>query len=321
MSDFISIWAGADIGKDFVDVCRCEGEQAQHQRIRRQSKALQKLAAWLQAQQVEGVVLEASGGYEQLVVEQLQAAGLAVAVVNPKRVRDFAKAAGLLAKTDRVDAYALALFGRRMRPRRTAPLGASHKQLRGLLRRQQQLVQLRAGERTRLGHDNNLCADSCVRLIEALSQEIERIEAEIRSLIDRSEPFQLRQSVLLSAPGVGKTTSWTLLAQLPELGALDAKQIASLAGLAPFAHDSGRHRGQRRIRGGRKLVRQMLYMAARTAVRTDLGWRSFYEGLLARGKLKRVALTAVARRLLVVLNAMARDLRPWESSALSESSS
>lgn len=313
MSDSNLIWVGVDVSKDFIDVCRLQGDRQKAKRVRREAKPLARLAASLKATPVQRVVLEASGGYEQLVVEQFQAAGLEVSLVNPKRVRDFAKAAGLLAKTDRVDAYALALFGRTLEPRLTPPLDQLRKRLRGLLDRQQQLVRARASERNRLRRGDDSYAGSCGRMIDSLCEEIELIEVEIRSLIDASQDWTLRQMLLRSAPGVGAKVSWTLLAQLPELGSLDAKQIASLAGLAPFARDSGEYRGQRRIAGGRKLVRQMLYMAARTAVCRDLRWQSFYQGLLARGKRPQVALIAVARKLLVVLNAMVRDQRPWET--------
>lgn len=317
MSDSNALWVGVDISKDWLDVCLLQGAEQRTQRVRREPQPLAKLAAELKARQAQSVALEATGGYEQLVVEQIQAAGLAVAVVNPKRARDFAKAAGLLAKSDRVDAYALALLARQLQPRVSPPLDPLRQQLRQLVQRRQQLVRMRASERNRLRRsaDRSLIA-SCIRLMDALSLEIELIEGDLRALVEQSEPWRRLQTLLRSVPGVGATTCWTLLAQLPELGTLDAKQIASLAGLAPLARDSGQFRGQRRIAGGRKLVRQMLYMAARTSVYRDVGWQSFYQRLLARGKRPQLALIVVARKLLVALNAMVRDQRPWETRLL-----
>jgi transposase len=312
MFDSNSVWVGVDVASRWIDVCLLEGEQQHSERIARQDKPLARWAAALKAKQVQQVVLEATGGYEQLVVEKLQAEGLAVSVVNPRRVRDFAKAAGLLAKTDQADAYALALFARRMQPRLTPSADPARLHLRLLVQRRQQLVRMRASERTRLRRNENpLYAASCGRIIELLADEIGSIEQQMSALVDNSPQLTLLQTWLRSVPGVGPNTSWTLLAQLPELGTLDAKRIASLAGLAPFARDSGQSRGQRRIAGGRKLVRQMLYMAARTAVRRDLRCESFYRSLLDRGKRPQVALIAVARKLLVTLNAIVRDQRPW----------
>lgn len=316
------MFVGLDISKSWVDVCVLEGEKRQQWRVARDAEALGELAAQLAAQGPARVVMEATGGLERLVVEVLHAAGVASAVINPKRVRDFAKATGLLAKTDRLDAYVLALFGRQIEPRMRPPAEPQRRLLLDLQLRRQQLVRLRSIERNRLKRaEQQACEDSCVRIIDLLGEEIELIESQIASQVQQSEVWQVLEKLLRSAPGVGAKTVWSLLAQLPELGSLDGKQIASLAGLAPFARDSGIYRGQRRITGGRRLVRQMLYMAARTAIRCDLGWRSFYDRLLARGKRPQVALIAVARKLLVTLNAMVRDHQPWESRLSTEISS
>jgi transposase len=314
MSDSTSVFVGVDVSKDWIDLCWLEGDRQKSQRISRQNVPLQRMAKKLKEQQVRQVVLEASGGYEQAVIEKLQSAGVPVSLVNPKRVRDFAKAAGLLAKTDRVDAYALALFARQMRPRLSPPVDPARRQLRQLVRRRQQLVRMRASERVRLRRQSADALDSASyqRLIEFLSEQIESIEAMTRELVDSSTAWTALQRLLQSVPGVGSQTAWTLLAQLPELGSLDAKSIASLAGLAPFARDSGQHRGRRQIAGGRKLVRQMLYMAARTAACRDSHRRTFYQDLRDRSKPAQVALIAVARKLLVVLNAIVRDQRPWD---------
>lgn len=322
MSDSNSLWVGIDISKDYVDVCVLEGDQPRTQRYEQQAEALEPMAASLAGKAVARVVLEASGGYERVVVAHLQAAGLPVAVVNPRQARHYAKAAGLLAKTDRLDAQMLAMLGRDLKTRLTPAIDCERQQLIDLVQRQQQLVRLRAMERNRLQRAvGQQCIDSCRRIIEALCDEVDLINAAIQAGIDSNESWKQRERLLRSAPGVGPKTAATLLAQLPELGVLDAKRIASLAGLAPFACDSGRFRGQRRIAGGRKLVRQMLYMAARTAVFRDLGWRCFYQDLLARGKRPQLALIAVARKLLVALNAMARDHSVWEPRLLPDVSS
>lgn len=320
--DSNSMFVGLDISKSWVDVCVLRGEKRQLWQVERDAEALGELAVQLVEQGVETVVMEATGGLERLVVEVLEAAGIGSAVINPKRVRDFAKATGLLAKTDRLDAYVLALYARQIAPPVRPAAEPQRRLLSDLLLRRQQLVRLRAAERKRLGQAQQpACEQSCVRIIDALSEEIALIESLIASQVQQSEAWQRREKLLRSAPGVGPKTVWSLLAQLPELGSLDGKQIASLAGLAPFARDSGIYRGQRRITGGRKLVRQMLYMAARTAVRCDLGWRSSYDRLLARGKRPQVALIATARKLLVCLNAMARDHQPWHSHLSTEISS
>ena len=319
--DSNSIRVGLDISNNWVDVCLLEGEGRQQWRVERDAESLAELTKQLLAKGVTQVVLEASGGLERLVVEVLHAAGIGCAVINPRRVRDFAKATGLLAKTDRLDAYVLALYGRQIEPPVRPPAEPQRRLLLDLLLRLQQLVKMRAGERNRLRRaQQKACEASCVRVIEWLSEEIELLESQIASLVQQCEAWQDREKLLRSAPGVGTKTVWSLLAQLPELGLLDNKPIASLAGLAPFARDSGQYRGQRRISGGRRLVRQMLYMAARTAIRCDLGWRSFYNRLLARGKPPKVALIAVARKLLVALNAMLRDQQPWCSPLSPESS-
>lgn len=322
MFDSNSLWVGIDVSKSYVDVCVLGGDQPRTERYEQQAEDLEQMAASLAGKAVVRVVLEASGGYERVVVAHLQAAGLPVAVVNPRQARHYAKAVGLLAKTDRLDAQMLARLGRDLKTRVTPVIDSERQQLIDLVQRQQQLVRLRASERNRLQRAAGPeCIDSCRRVIEALSDEVDRINAEIQRRIASNESWKQRERLLRSAPGVGPKTAATLLAQFPELGGLDAKRIASLAGLAPFACDSGRFRGQRRIAGGRKLVRQMLYMAARTAVVRDLGWRCFYQSMLARGKRPQLALIAVARKLLVALNAMARDQSVWEPHFLSEISS
>ena len=258
------------------------------------------------------VVLEATGGLETPLWVALEAAGLRVAVVNPKRVRDFAHSMGLLAKTDPLDARVLALFGEVLGPMPTRLPSQQARDGRELLRHLNALVGMRAQQRSRKRQlTGELALASVERVIALLSQEIALLEQQVAPAL-RDRPGECeRATQLRSAPGVGPKTSWSLLAELPELGQLSGRQASALVGLAPVARDSGRFRGRRRITGGRAGVRKALYMAARGAVRCDPQLAAFRAPLLAAGKPKQVALLAVARKLLVALNAMIRDNRPW----------
>ena len=258
------------------------------------------------------MVLEATGGLETAVWAALEAAGLRVAVVNPKRVRDFARSLGLLAKTDRLDARVLALFGERLRPAVTRLPSRQLRDLRELLRHLDALVGLRAQQRTRKWQLQGVAVlASAERVIASLSQEIALLEQQVEQALREQPAACQRATQLRTAPGIGPKTCWALLADLPELGQLSARQAAALAGLAPLARDSGQFRGRRRIAAGRPRVRKALYLAARAAVRCDPHLAAFRARLLAVGKPKQVALIAVARKLLVALNAMIRDDRPW----------
>jgi transposase len=260
----------------------------------------------------QGVVLEATGGLEICVIAALTAVGLPVMRMNPKRVRDFARAPGMLAKTDALDAHVLALYGTRMQPEWRALPEPERLQLAAFVARQQQLTQHRAVERTRLKHttDAELRA-SLERHIDFLGEELERIDQQVAACIAPSEIWQPQERLLRSAPGVGVKTARVLLAQMPELGRLNRRAIAALAGLAPFAADSGLWRGKRRIQGGRSAVRAALYLASWTAVRLPGTLREFYQRLVAAGKPRQLALIAVARKLLLALNEMLRSAQPW----------
>jgi transposase len=260
------------------------------------------------------VVLEATGGLEGKVIAALVAAGLKVMRINPKRVRDFARAQGLLAKTDVLDAGMLALFGSRMQPVLRAWPDPQRQQMVAWLARQQQLTLQRATERTRLHQaEAPKLKKSVQRVIDFFSKELGRLEKEIDAVVAKSEVWQQQESVLRTAPGVGPKVSRALLAQLPELGHANRHQIAALVGLAPFAQDSGHWRGKRRIHGGRGAVRALLYLASWTAVRVPGTLKEFYLRLVAAGKGKQVALIAVARKLLIALNEMLRSNTPWRS--------
>jgi transposase len=309
-------WVGIDVSQDWVDVVvLVEEHKAEQCRWDRSVEALAQLAQQLLPYRPQGVVLEATGGLERVVITTLAAAGLKVMRMNPKRVRDFARAHGLLAKTDALDAYALALFGARMQPALRAWPETERQQLAAWVGRQQQITVERAVERTRLHQVTEpRLRHSVQRVIDFLGKELALLEQQLTAWIEASETWKHQESLLRTAPGVGPKTARLLLAQLPELGHVNRREIAALVGLAPFAADSGHWRGKRRIQGGRGGIRSILYLASWTAVRVPGSLREFYRRLLAAGKPKQVALIAVARKLLLALNEMMRSLQPWRPS-------
>lgn len=309
-------FVGLDVSKAVIDVCVLCGEEAERFRVEQEDVALAALAERLAGVSPQRVIVEATGGYERAVVDALAARELPVVVMNPKRTRDFAKSEGRLAKTDRIDAEMLARFGAKIQPAIRALPSAAQRELAALTAYQQRLVADRAALRVQLQRAVvEAVRDSLLRRIGQFGEECRMLEAEIDNRIAACGDWHERAQLARTAPGVGRQVARTLIAEFPELGSLSDRQAAALAGLAPFADDSGQYRGRRRIRGGRKRVRRMLYLAARTAVRVDLDCRAFYEGLTGRGKPKQLALIAVARKLLVVLNHMFRDTTQWRSPA------
>jgi transposase len=269
------------------------------------------LMARCQAAGAELIVCEATGGYEAGLVAALARAGLPVVVANPRQVRDFAKATGQLAKTDAIDAAVLALFAERVRPEPRVLPDAAVQALGALLTRRRQLVEMLGAERNRL-----LIAAPAVRRdlqqhIRFLERRLREADADLHTAVKASPVWRVKDNLLQSVPGVGRVVSLTLLAQLPELGRLSHKEIAALVGVAPLARDSGTLRGKRLVYGGRAPVRAVLYMAALVASRRNPVIRAFYERLRAAGKPAKVALTACMRKLLVILNAIARSGTPW----------
>jgi transposase len=262
------------------------------------------------------VVLEATGGYQCAVAGELGANKVAVAVVNPRQVRDFAKATGTLAKTDTIDAAVLSHFAESVRPELRPMPDALTVELQALVTRRRQLIDMRTAETNRL----ETCATPQVRrniekMIRVLTKQIGTVEDDLDTTIRNSPLWRAKEDLLSSVTGVGTTTARTLLAHLPELGQLNRRKIAALVGLAPFNNDSGQRRGQRSIRGGRTEVRAVLYMATVSAARFNATIRSFYRRLLAAGKAPKVALIACARKLLTILNAMLRTNQPWRLDA------
>jgi len=302
-------YVGIDVSKDRLDVAilgeqRCE--QANNTR-----DGIAGLVEQMQALQPELIVVEATGGYQRGVVEGLFQAGLAVAVVNPARVRQFARACGLLAKTDKLDALVLAEFGQRVQPRRYEAKSEAGKQLSALLVRRRQLDEMLKAEQNRLRTLQPTVKSSVERMISYLKEEKKILDTQIQQFISEQEDWQDETEILGSAPGVGKVTTATLLADLPELGKMDRKKIAALVGVAPMNYDSGKKRGYRKTKGGRTDVRSVLYMSTLVATRYNPVIRAQYQQLLKRGKLKKVALTACMRKFLTILNAMLRDQQPF----------
>lgn len=259
------------------------------------------------------IVLEATGGREAPVAAALATAGLAVAIVNPRQVRDFAKATGQLAKTDALDARVLAHFAEVVRPDPRPLPDADAQALSALLARRRQVLAMLVAEQQRWETTVPALRPRLEAHIAWLRQERDELDALLRQQIRHSPLWREDDALLQSVPGVGPVLATTLIAELPELGRLDRKQIAALVGVAPFNRDSGTLRGKRAIWGGRASVRAALYMAALTAARCNPVVRAFYLRLLTAGKAKKVALTACMRKLLTILNAILRDARPWQS--------
>jgi transposase len=272
---------------------------------------LAAVVAQCQAQPVTLIVLEATGGYEAPVAAALAAAGLPLAVVNPRQVRDFAKALGRLAKTDAIDATTLALFGARIRPTPRPLPDAATQELQALLLRRRQLLDMLLAERQRHARSHGRVRANLRSHIHWLERSLADSDDQLRQRIEASPLWRVQDELLQSVPGVGPTLASTLLGLLPELGHLDRRQIAALVGVAPLARDSGTLRGRRTCWGGRAPVRAVLHMAALVAARWNPVLRPFYQQLRARGKPAKLALTAVARKLLVLLNAMLRDGHRW----------
>jgi len=261
------------------------------------------------------IVLEATGGLERRLAAELIDAGLVVAVVNPRQVRDFARALGRLAKTDRIDAETLALFAEKVQPRPTQKRPEKQAELEALVTRRRQLVGLRTMELARQQQcQTKTTRNSIAKLLKVLDRQIADLDKAITKLIESDEDFRSKRQLLQTVPGVGAGTSATLIAELPELGRLNRQEVSSLAGLAPFNQDSGQFRGQRRIRGGRASIRTALYMAALTAKRCNPTLQRFAERLERAGKPFKVVITACMRKLLVILNQLVREGKGWIAS-------
>lgn len=303
-------FVGIDVSKTHIDVAI--RPQDQDLRVERTAKALSELAKKLTKLSPVIIVMEATGGLEVEVASIFAATDLPVAVVNPRQVRDFAKAIGRMAKTDRIDARVIAHFAEAVRPEPRALQGAEAEELQALVARRGQLVEILVAEENRL----RTCRIDRIRKslkqhIESLKKELDEISNDLKVFLRKSETWKEKDRLLQSVKGVGPNTSATLLVDLPELGKLSRKEVAALVGVAPFNCDSGTFKGKRRIWGGRARVRRVLYMATLVAAHNNPVMASFYQRLLKAGKPAKVALTACMRKLLTILNAMMRDLQPW----------
>ncbi len=306
-------YVGIDVSKDKLDVH--VHPLARSLTVARTEAGLAELAKALKEVSVATVAVEATGGYETMVVYGLTAAGLPAVIVNPAQVRQYARAWGKRAKTDALDAQVIARFAETMRPEVRPLPDAATRHLCGLMDRRRQIVSMIAADKQRehVATDAKL-KKSILRLRRALEKELSHVDADIDGQIGLFPEWKAQEDLLTSVPGVGTVTARTLLGELPELGRLDRRQIGALAGLAPWTRESGRWAGQSRIGGGRARVRTALYMAVLSAVRYNPVLKAFYGELVKRGKPKLVALTAAARKLLTMLNAMLRDGQAWKES-------
>jgi transposase len=303
---------GLDVAKaELVVAVRPSGEQWT---VANDEAGVQVLAERLRALQPTLIMCEATGGYELLSVGTMLAAGLPVVVVNPRQVRDFARATGVLAKTDRLDAAVLALFAERVRPPVRALPDADAHELTGLLARRRQLLEMLQAERNRLGQvfgRGKAVTKSLQQHIAYLERELARTEGGLDAVIRRTPAWRERDDLLRSVPGIGSVIASTLVGDLPELGRLTRREIAKLVGIAPVSRDSGTPRGRRFVLGGRAHVRAALYMGALVAIRHNPTIRTFYQRLVGAGKPKKLALVACMRKLLTILNTMLRTGQPW----------
>lgn len=305
----MELFAGIDVAKDRLDVfVRPSNIQKD---FPNNEEGRTELARLLAGMEPAIVVLEASGGYEIPVVEVLVLRNLKVVVINPRQVRDFAKATGKLAKTDAIDAAVIARFGEVIRPEVRPLKDMDAQQLQAFIARRRQLVEMLVQEKNRLQIAPSWTRPDIEAHIAWLTECIDKVGKDISALIKKTPLWREKEDLLKTFKGIGPVNACTLLARLPELGQLNRKKIAALAGLAPINRDSGKYRGRRTIFGGRADVRAALYMAALSAVRHNPVIKTFYDRLIHAGKLRKVALTACMHKVLIILNAMVRTNTPW----------
>jgi transposase len=305
-------WVGIDVSKANLDVYLLP--QGTSLQVPNSEAGVQLLIEQLNPTPPHLVVVESTGGLERTLVEGLQQANLAVAVANPRKVKGFAIALGK-AKTDKLDAQVIARFAQSIPLQPRAVVDESSQQLSELMHRRQQIVEIQVAEKNRLSRATQTVRSNIEEHLQQLAQHLDNLDEQIQTLGEQQADWQRKDQILQSVKGIGRVTAALCLVELPELGKLSDKQIARLVGVAPINHDSGKHQGKRMISGGRTRVRCGLYMATLVASRHNPVIRNFYRRLLARGKLKQVALVACMRKLLVILNAMIRDNKTWQPPA------
>ena len=302
---------GIDVSKDWLDIVVIPGGETW--RTENTESAIGVLVEKLETIQPERIVIEATGGYERMVTTKMYLAGLAVCRVNPKRVRYFARSMGQLAKTDKLDAKILARFGELIKPALTQLPSEQEQLLSALLTRREQLLAILVAEKNRMETAPTKIRPSLNEHITWLKNQLKELDKEIDAFINDTPDLKEKDDLLQEVQGIGKKTSAKLIADVPELGSCDRKQIAALIGIAPYSQDSGSKKGQRSISGGRPDVRSVLYMATLAATRFNPVIKVFYQRLLKAGKKKKIAIVACMRKLLTILNAMLRDRKHWNS--------
>jgi transposase len=303
-------YVGVDVSKDNLDVAI--GTQKDIITFANDQKGVDALVKKLKRIDAQLIVFESTGGYELLAASCLAEAGLAVVIVNPRQVRNFAKATGILAKTDAIDARVIAHFAEAVKPEVRPLKDRQTSELTALVTRRRQIIEMIVAERNRLRLANKRNKKDIEDHIRWLQKRLDKIETDIGKMIQSSPIWRCKDDILQSVPGIGPVTSASLICDLPELGVLSPKKIAMLAGLAPLNCDSGKYKGRRRIWGGRSSVRSGLYMATLAAIRCNPAIKGFYQRLIAAGKCHKVAATACMRKLLIIVNAMLRDQTLWQ---------
>ena len=304
-------YAGIDVSKDHLDVALMPANETW--RVDNTAKGIAELSEKLSKLQPEKIVLESTGGFELPLLMRLRGKDLPAARVNPRQVREFARSMGRLAKTDCLDSIVLALYGERMRPEVSRAPSEDERLFKGLVALRRQLVQSRTVEKNRRFTALDELKPLHDQIIEHLSEKIVEVEERMERMTRLDDGLSLKMALLTSAPGVGPTIARALLAELPEPGQINHKKIATLLGVAPLNNDSGKKSGRRFTWGGRAFARSMLYMAAWISARRNGPIRNFHQRLIEKGKPKKLALVACTRKLLVILNAMMRDEKPWRT--------
>jgi len=300
---------GIDVGKSTLDVCIYELDV--HFQVNNEPNSINSLVSKLSRYKLSRIIVEATGGYERQAIEAMSERGLPIIVVQPIKIRNFAKAQGILAKTDKIDAKVIAQFGAVMQPPVRALQSREIRHIRDLLARRRQLMESRTQE---LNREKRACASiqrSHLRILKLLEKEIAWVDTQLDKHVHTIVEWKRTAEILLSAPGVGTGVAYTILGELPELGTLSHRKISALVGVAPFNRDSGSLRGKRRIYGGRAPIRTALYMGMLSAIQHNPTMKAFFKKLVDQGKHKKVAITACMRKMMVILNAMVRDNKEW----------